>query len=611
MPPEIALDDLSVTIQRFEAALQDNAQALYLRDVFSNSIAEGQQYSLPLHWERSKVYEALGFPDLAVMDAYKASLLLDELQDEDAEYHEQTKDAMHDYLQSLTLTDRRGYSWCKHVKSLDKSMAENITQLASRGSFDEVISVWMPDLLKEAPLEVARNLATIGCLRAAWVYVDNVLKLHPDYVPAITERDRIAKLIDAHFSKSKNGTPRTSSGKIDVMQLPDQGYVRREVYPWNNHEADRHSSAALASLNAQIAAVAPKLEVRVTQLPALATESGSTQSQSVSGSSSTVLQLGTFAKEDIAPGELVLTERSMLTANARLHEPMCDACSALLPDVPMGTDSRHADGGPIACSDCDDTVFCSRVCLDLAQASYHPAVCGADVEALAKDVSPTEAATALYTQLLFRALSMAQTQNLHPLDLNEVKYIWGDFTSSHLASPKGKTGAELFHSRPRTLPFTFNAQVLQPIHFLLGLDLSPFASGPLGETWVYNTLYGKFRGTASARISERDGRPEVAAVHPLWCLANHSCDPGVEWNWAGEIKFYCRRQRVVWKRGVSDATNTPDTKQPNTPGIKKDEEVFSHYVDLGLGVKDRREWAVGSLGGDCQCERCLWESQDQ
>ncbi|OAX81161.1 hypothetical protein ACJ72_04501 [Emergomyces africanus] len=133
----------------------------------------------------------------------------------------------------------------------------------------------------------------------------------------------------------------------------------------------------------------------------------------------------------------------------------------------------------------------------------------------------------------------------------------------------------------------------------MGLD--PFTTLPLYDTWVLNTLYAKFRGTASGRLSTWDGGPEVCAVHPLWCLANHSCDPNVRWEWGGEITFTVRRddERVKW-----DGKKAVDGEWA---GIKCGEEILNHYCDVGLGVRERREWAMGALGGACRCERCLWE----
>ena len=45
-------------------------------------------------------------------------------------------------------------------------------------------------------------------------------------------------------------------------------------------------------------------------------------------------------------------------------------------------------------------------------------------------------------------------------------------------------------------------------------------------------------------------------------------------------------------------------------GIRSGEEVLNHYCDPELDVKQRREWAVGALGGMCVCERCIWEDQE-
>ena len=129
------------------------------------------------------------------------------------------------------------------------------------------------------------------------------------------------------------------------------------------------------------------------------------------------------------------------------------------------------------------------------------------------------------------------------------------------------------------------------------MDINIFESFGRYDTWVFNTLYAKFRGTASARQG-LDGKPEISAVHPMWCLANHSCDPNVTWEWGGLISFAVRKQRVKWA-GEENAKKA---------GIRKGEEVLSHYCDITLPVRERREWAFGALGGQCMCERCRWEA---
>jgi hypothetical protein len=309
---------------------------------------------------------------------------------------------------------------------------------------------------------------------------------------------------------------------------------------------------------------------------------------------STLKQLGLFAKRDILAGEVVLHETSLLTATRRLNDAFCDACSAALPSLQELSDLGD-DSTVVSCPDCDEIIFCTQNCLDLAQASYHPAVCGADISSISKDAPTEDMADALYSLLLLRALAMAVTQDVHPLELAEVKYIWGDYNNNRVDA-ESLTSKDPFHGFPRTLPFSFRLNILLPIHMLEKMDVNIFTTSHLYSPWVTNTLYAKFRGTASARQG-LDGKPEVSAVHPLWCLANHSCDPNVSWEKQGSIKFWARKEMVKWKGKDTTATT----------GIKKGEELMSHYCDIQLPVKERREWAVGALGGDCRCDRCLWE----
>lgn len=377
--------------------------------------------------------------------------------------------------------------------------------------------------------------------------------------------------------------------KLSIEQYPDQGMVRRECYPWNDHEPNRCSDESVAFLNAEMQKVAPKLEVKATDLPALAGEEGTSR------------QLGVFAKEDIAPGGFVLEETSLLTANNRLQDALCDACSADLPEM---TDPAFAE--VVDCPECS-VVFCNQHCFDLAMEEYHPATCDRGVEDIAKNVPPTEAANTLYTLLLLRALAMAETQSLHPLDLKYVKFIWGDYHTHPLST--------LSTQIPHTLPFSFQANVVLPFNMLEMMDIDIFSNLQY-DIWVFNTLYAKFRGTASARLSGLSGRPvrgpEVSAVHPNWCLANHSCDPNVTWNWASQVKFRVLEQRALWQVGGGGVGGGDlggrKAERRNSPGLKKGEEVLSHYCDVELAVNQRREWAAGSLGGDCRCERCCFEA---
>ncbi|CRG92484.1 hypothetical protein PISL3812_09545 [Talaromyces islandicus] len=530
----------------------------------SQSIYTSDPHNPHLYLARGKLYAQLGFHDLAAADAYRALTLLEGVVEEEpdcVEYVARRRTAAITTTTTASTEDEE-----QDNDDDDEEEEESGFVRISRDEYDASI----------APVYVllVQSLRQCGCLRDAHEFGSRAAR----HLRSLdTEKSRYSDSIDL----LENGLQQAQ----DPSTLPAQGFARRVLYPWNTHEPDRKAEETLSLLNKRLETVAPDCEVRAVALPALHQQQ---QDEEVS------VQLGLFAKRDLQPGEIILREASLLTATNRLHDDLCDACNGPLPEL------QHDEA--VACQECDDTIFCSQTCHDQAQAVYHAAVCGHEgLDSLGKDVAdPKDKADYLYFLLLGRAIAMAATQDCHPLDLPEVKYIWGDF---HDYDPARTAAAS---SEDASLPFSFQLSILQPMRLLEEMGLDPFATLDRYDTWVLNTLYAKFRGTASGRLSTWDGGPEVCAVHPLWCLANHSCDPNVRWEWGGEITFMVRREeeKAGWKHPKKEG-------RPSTTAlIRKDEEILNHYCDIDLGVRQRREWAQGALGGLCQCVRCKWESSD-
>ncbi|KAF2399469.1 hypothetical protein EJ06DRAFT_531008 [Trichodelitschia bisporula] len=502
-------------------------------------------YSIPARLALARGYAALGYPDLAAGEAYMALLLTDEATDESGEYHDEVLEA---------------------------------AAVDGGGDTPESVSAWIAETIS---LDVYALLTTslLACsnLKSVHKYTALGLAAHPSDPTLTSLAETIHTRAAAHLRRRG-----LDPEKYTAADYPDRGLVRRELYPWNAHEPDRFSPPSLALMNAQMTAVAPALEVRAVRLPVLA-----------AGGTGEVTQLGVFARRDLAPGEEVFSELSLLTAALPLADALCDACSKRFPPLEEADDV-------VQCDECE-VVFCSPGCRDAAWEAYHSAVCGADVDSVAKDAPREDAPDALYSLLLLRALAMAQARDMHPLELPEVRFIWGDFSLE--GARCADEDAEAFAGRPRTLSFSFHLNVLLPLHILTKMDVNVFTTSRRFAPWVTNTLYAKFRGTASARQAP-SGVPEVAAVHPLWCLANHACDPNVAWEWEGGMKLWVRREMVGWRRGE-------ERRAPREAGIKEGEEVMSHYCDVFLPVKERREWAAGALGGMCLCDRCVWEAEGE
>ncbi|KAK5664063.1 hypothetical protein OQA88_277 [Cercophora sp. LCS_1] len=529
------------------------------RQELTEALAESP-YDLILYLDRAVVYSNLAYPDLAASDGYKALLLTDEARDEGFEYHERAKEALQKYTGPSSPDVLQHGSLAQTADDMvdglgkESEAYERLASLASVRCF-QILSL---------------SLLLCGCLKSALNFCDKGLKV----IPGNKELQEIRGYIE---QVARRRLRMQADEPLDINSLPDRGVVRREVYPWNDYEPDRFSDDSLNFLNKHLATMAPKCAVKVSHLPILLDGASNTDSYEIIPTCS---QLGLFAKEDIAPGEAVLKEYSLLTANNRLKDSCCDACGGELPPL-------NEQPGAVSCPECYDTVFCSEFCFEQAQEQYHPAVCEKDVDSIAKDPAAKESDESLYLLLLARLLAMAAHQESHPLDIKEIKYIWGDFVPTHCNDLDLSVDAG---PPPEwTLPFSFKYNIEIPLHVLEKMDVDIYATLDHHDTWVFNTAYAKFRGTASARKSTRDGRPDVAAVHPFWCLANHDCDPNVTWEWGGRMVLWARETRVVGNR---------------PGGIKAGEEILNHYCDVDLPVQLRREWASGSLGGFCMCQRC-------
>ena len=435
-----------------------------LRSEITQCLLE-KPYDAVLYIARAIWHVHHDYADLAVGDAYKALLLTDEVQDESGEYHDQAAETLDAWLRDGSDAYDVSLFSCEW-----QAMESDLTGRLGRASDVTEVAALCYRIL-------VISLQTCQCLRSAFDFSSRALRLQVD-----------EEWFRSRLEEIRMTACRTLAGPEDFdknVHLSDRGaLVRREIYPWNNHEPDRYSSQSLSFLNKHLSYAAPKCEVRAIDLPLL----NPNAEGDVSGTST---QLGLFARSDFASGEKILEEYSLLTANNRLHDPLCDACSSeLSPDQ------------TVACGECDDTLFCSSRCREAALESYHPAICGKDVDAIGKDTNVKDSADSLYFLLLARSFALAETRGVHPLDLPETMYLFGDFNNTSYPALK--------------LPFSFEYSVLHPLHVLEKMDIDIFSSIQRYDFWILNTLYAKFRGVASARVSARDGRPEVCGVHPLW-----------------------------------------------------------------------------------------------
>lgn len=586
-----------------------HAELLRLQDLLTTRLLAAP-YNPLLYVARARAHLALAFPDLAAGDAYRGLLLIDNVNealdfnpDEDWVDEEIEEEIRIGNLALSSLNECLGSPTEKQAKVVASVEQQCIHLLAG--------SLFKCGAHRDARVYAAKGAKRYGNAEVA-----------EDILPA--ELKSNAKLGLANFSDMV--------AELDgLKEKAEAATSRRVLYAWNRYEPDRFSRETVDHINTHIMAKASDAcAVDVVDLPLLSTD----------GSSETLTtkHLGVFATKDVADGEQFLREESVLTV---VVDPvgggLCEYCGTKcfasdaeestrgmvlkLPGqekkkaVDASNDPQVKDKSDLfACSTCllpsdddaeeneydsedeyDDSAivptFCSQHCLVAAQENYHNIFCRnrkltpiyhAIKQTLTRP-STSASGAGVYALLLLKSFALALNRNVHPLLLEETRYLYG-------VPPTDTTQKE-----DLTLGWSFEENILRPIRILESMKIDIYTGkSPLNEAadsewwapWVVNTLIAKFRGVASGRMGN-DGKTEAAAAHTLFSLTNHDCTPNVKWSCSGIMKFY--------------GTNG---------GFKKGEELKISYCDTGLGYKERREWMEGCLGGHCLCERCLKEERE-
>lgn len=550
-------------------------------------------------------------------------------------------------------------------------------------------------------------LVSVGCLIDAERYCKQGLSKFSESL----------SFYSANFEELLHGTEQKIYGpdgyKVERRRLKKTGVLkgssRREVYAWNHYEPDRFHPKTLEDINKRMkdccVGIAdgekPWCEARVVELPVLALN-GHTKAVL-----STTRQLGVFALRSIPSSlphpyisefsPIIASTSKTVTPSSLVSLPFrCDFCTAPLPDPEDNPEDITY------CPECEEndvvTPFCSKECLSNAQSLYHTpeSLCGTDWEWLHRDIHSSggrsnppsgpensefgydgskdennveylrsvsstnedvEDDSAMYALLLLKTFGMAIKQNIHPLNLPEVKWLYG----------AGLRTEDSLHdeNKPDLVDFSFHQNVVIPHMLLDALDIplipvpafwdSEYEIGPDAncyslnklykaplsltylDTWVTLTLLNKFKSVASLSVRTTITNPNhpvnmavttvIPAVHPIYSLTNHNCDPNVYWavleapmlgkpsstghplesisgslTKSGKMQFWVLSEKdKFWKHKVGKGEEALKEKITYLgPG----DEIRSSYVNPGLPYWLRHRHMWGTLGGRCRCERC-------
>ena len=581
---------------------------------------------------RSLAYIALGYPELAVADAYRAAMTSYGMRQANTLSGDRMLKAVAKYTRSENLARKSGEPWATEPTSYLEPVWLRVPLGAIFLHIDQVRlevnsrqSVCMVLELK-AIYRMAYALwkcdggarsDALGLLcdaKAAYKLTSeeefSILSLGNQILSELN--DDMAREAQDTQRQGGDGSSHNSDdahigkGKIfGVMETMRRRYtwVKREVYPWNKHEPDLEDPSLVKAVNRATSDITLGSQLRMLPL-----EQGRAP------------QLGLFSTRDVEPGSTVLTEVSSLqvtnTPGDQATTMHCNNCAASLisPTTLKGTKERgggptkplgdafsessstvksasdddeedmsyfsqkqrmesgaeltppgtppkprraHRDLNPDIkiCPDCDQVSFCSLSCQEEARADYHLTLCGSGVEggiceaiqkhkALAHHHINAEAEQ-IYELLLIRIFALAKEKGIHPLDLDEVRWLNGDFFAApdinderqldDQDEPLGLPSAlfpDTQHDASRkTLPWSFEANVVRPIKWLTKMGLRPIENLERCDGWIINTLLAKImastritRGSRYVKVYDASGRLVTGLEADLLQGANDNAD---------------------------------------------------------------------------------------
>lgn len=421
---------------------------------------------LPSAWiGRAATLLALGYAELAVADAYRACLLVKEL--------------------NLAVENNTGH---RDSVAASVMMAFLDSHGRSKGSNDDIIDQ-MASGYRQATLLVVQGL---NCLEA---YEDAVYTLE-HYLEGIPNEPSFTILL-------KETRERLQERKrILWEQLQDttatetaamRGQVHRTAYPWIvAGEIDR-SSAATKRLKAKFKDASHNAAVAPSSL----------------GSGESNENLGVFATQKIRKGEQILRNKSIFAVrnvapggncghnsckNNYCAADHCGACCLTL------------FGKGIAAG-CCSIGFCSEECKADALSSYHKILCGKDFSEIYQSGGATNPENDGVPLVMLKVLATAVQQKVKPLKVPCVAALKADY-DTQIPSP-----------------FSVQENIIGPAHVLQTMGVDIFTD-PRFDPWALQTLFLRIQNNKQIALV---GKSLDVGVSPLLSIFNHDCDPAAAW----------------------------------------------------------------------------------